>query len=625
MPTRILNCRAQLLTVLCLISLSAGAADRPNIVWLMSEDNSVHHLRLYHASGAAMPNIEALAEHGLVFNHAFSNGAVCSVARTTLITSCYAPRIGTQYHRRAQAVPMPRVGSEALAFFPAYLREAGYYTANNHKTDYNAQPGQRKPWDRSDKNATWRDRAQGQPFFYVQTIATTHESRLHFPDTRPPTQADPDQMVVAPIYPDTPLLRYTYARYHDQHAQIDRQFGQVIDKLREDGLMDDTFIFYFADHGGALPGSKGYAYDRGLHVPLVVYVPRNFAHLLDEPMREHGRRIDGFVEFVDFGPTVLHLAGVEVPDGIDGEAFMGQGVTLEQLDERDTAFGYADRFDEKYDLVRTLRVGKYKYIRSYQPFNHDGLFNQYRYRQLAYQQWRERFKAGELNDVQAAFFRPRSAEMLFDVEADPYETQNLAGDPRFVATLTELRGRLREQLESMPDLSFIPEPLMLMNFGEFESPAEVGRLMQRQIAGYLDIADLQLMPYDQAKPELVEVLQLGQVPKLYWGIIAATSFGTDSAELIPLVEAIAGNASEEPLLLARAAEFIALTGTNSGLDPASLLNQALTKSRSAMEALLVLNSAALLHETVEGFAIDPQVPEAYRENRWVKDRMEYLR
>ena len=151
------------------------AADRPNIVWLVSEDNSVHYLKHFDEHGAPTPRIEALAAHGLTFDHAFSNAPVCSVARTTLATGCYGPRIGTQYHRRSVSVPLP----DGMKMFPEYLRNAGYYTANNSKTDYNAIPG-KNVWNESSKKASWRKRKDSQPFFYMQSFTVCHESSLHF-------------------------------------------------------------------------------------------------------------------------------------------------------------------------------------------------------------------------------------------------------------------------------------------------------------------------------------------------------------------------------------------------------------------------------------------------------------
>ena len=431
---------------------SAQSADRPNVVWLVSEDNSIHFLNLFDEHGAETPRIAELAAHGLTFDNAFSNAPVCSVARTTLATGCYGPRIGTQFHRKSVAVPMP----DGVKMFSEYLREAGYYTANNSKTDYNAIPG-KNVWDESSRKASWRKRKDGQPFFYMQSFGVSHESSLHFSRQKMKSEAtktDPATVFVAPYHPQTDTFRYTYARYHDRIQQVDGQIGAVVDQLTKDGLLEDTFIFYFGDHGGVLPRGKGYAYESGLHVPLVVRVPEKWKHLVDAKI---GSRQKGFVSFIDFGPTVLNLAGVEVPAGVDGRPFLGPGITQAELDKRDEAFGYADRFDEKYDLVRTMRKGRFEYVRNFQPFNFDGLQNNYRYRMLAYQQWRQLFEAGELNDLQSEFFRPRPAELLYDIEADPYETKNLAADPAFKKQLEQHRAYLAEWIKATGDKGQAPE------------------------------------------------------------------------------------------------------------------------------------------------------------------------
>ncbi len=214
---------------------------------------------------------------------------------------------------------------------------------------------------------------------------------------------DPDSVFLFPIHPDTDLFRFTSAYYRDKMLEVDTIVGRVIQQLAEEDLLESTFVFYFGDHGGVLPGSKGYVYESGLHIPLVVRIPKKFRHLVN---LKRGEAADGFVSFIDFGPTLLELAGIEIPAGIDGSPFLGPGVSRDELEERQITYGYADRFDEKYDLVRTIRKGALKYMRSYQPFNVDGLQNNYRYLCLAFEQWSDMYRRGKLDPVQAAFLNP---------------------------------------------------------------------------------------------------------------------------------------------------------------------------------------------------------------------------
>ncbi|HBU58841.1 MAG TPA: sulfatase, partial [Verrucomicrobiales bacterium] len=445
------------LCALLVLTIGASAAKRPNVVFLVSEDNSIHYLKLY-GYGTSTPNIEALAKDGLTFNHAFSNSPVCSVARSTLATSMLAPRGGFQYHRKSAMAKLP----PGYKPWSAMLRKAGYFTTNQRKTDYNFVHDMKELWDRGPANAAWRARpGKETPFFHMQSFAQSHESSLHFPQRvmdNEKTTHDPSKVKLAPYFPDTPTFRYTHARYLDRMQVIDQQVGSVVKMLEADGVLEDTFIFYFGDHGGVLPRGKGYAYESGLHVPLVVRIPKNFSHLIDH---KRGTRTDGFVSFIDFGPTVLHLAGLKAHPLADGKPFLGEGISAADLETRNEVFCYADRFDEKYDLVRFLRKGKYTYIRNLQGFYPDALQNNYRYKMLAYAEWRELYKAGKLNAVQRQFHQRRPAEQLFDVEADPHEVNNLADDPKYASVLKDLRQRMQKKLREVNDLSFYPESHMV--------------------------------------------------------------------------------------------------------------------------------------------------------------------
>ncbi len=558
-----------------------AAAEKPNFVWLISEDNSQHYLKLFDEHGAPTPNIAALARDGVVFERAFSNAPVCSVARTTLITGCYAPRIGTQFHRRLKPAPMP----EGLSMFPAYLRAGGYYTTNNQKKDYNAIEGD-GVWDESSKKALWRKRPnKDQPFFHMQSFTASHESSLHFSAEqmkRGGLTTSPREITLPPYFPDTPTFRYTMARYHDRIGEIDRQIGQVVAQLKEDGLLESTFIFYFGDHGGVLPRSKGYLYESGLHVPLVVRVPEKFKHLVT---LKRGSRTKGFVSFIDFGPTLLHLAGIDVPEQVDGQPFLGPDISPDYLAKRDTTYGYADRFDEKYDLVRSVRQGRFKYIRNYQPHFPDGLQNNYRYQMLAYAQWRNLYGKGELNETQRQFFLPKSPEALYDLQSDPYEVSNLAGDPQHHKTLQEMRGLLQQWVKSMPDLSFYPESFLIEH--AMANPVAFGQEHKGDIASLVDIADLSLLPYDQAKPRLAKALASSAPWPRYWAFTTCTSFALKGQGEDFAADARKLLKDDNLMVRLRAAEFL---GTRGDFDPQPVLSEILNTTDSPVEALITLNT-----------------------------------
>ena len=592
------------------LAVTATAADKPNIVWILSEDNSKHYLKLFDDNGIETPHIAKLAEHGLIFTRAFSNAPVCSVARSTLATGCLAPRIGTQYHRRSKLAAMP----EGLKMFPSYLRDAGYYTTNNSKKDYNAVEGP-GVWDESSRKASWRNRPdQSQPFFHMETHTESHESSLHFDKEtflHQKTNTDPNSVNLAKYHPDTPLFRYTHARYLDEMVIIDDIVGKTVAKLEEDGLLEDTFIFYFGDHGGVLPRSKGYVYESGLHVPLVVRVPEKWKHLVDG---NFGDRVKGFVNFIDFGPTVLRLAGLAVPKQMDGRPFLGKNIGMAEVNSRDEAYGYADRMDEKYDFCRSLRKGKWKYIRNYQPYYPDALQNNYRYKMLAYQEWRDLFKEGKLGADQRQFFEARTPEALYDVENDPDEVNNLIGQAGNLEVLKMLRDRLTEEEKSLPDLSFFPESRLYSE--AMDNSVGFGQKNRELIESMVDTANLELLPFGEAEPRLRKALISKTAEIRYWAATACAAFGSEAAELGEAARPLLND--KDLMVRVRAAEFLGLIGA---ADPRTALTEVINTTENPIELLIALNSAVFFqdHNPV-AYPFDPstfhlkvkEIGEAYR-------------
>jgi len=589
----------------------------PNIVWITSEDNSKHYQKLFDDNGIPTPNIESLAKEGLTFSRAFSNAPVCSVARSAIISGCYGPRIGAQFHRKIAVVPMP----DSLKMFPSYLKQAGYYTTNNSKEDYNIIKSD-GVWDESSKKASWKNRAENQPFFHVFNIGVSHESSMHFtfkdmeaslPET------NQNSFNIQPNHPDTDLFRYTNALYRDKIREMDRQVGSVINELKADGRQDDTFIFYFGDHGGVLPGSKGYLYETGLHVPMVVYVPEKYKHLVNSP---GGSTVKGFVSFIDLAPTVLNLAGVGIPKGMDGKAFLGPDISKQEMNAHDETYSYADRFDEKYDMVRAVRKGKYKYIRNYQPFNYDGLMNNYRYKQLAYQEWQSLYKDGKLNELQLVFFEARPPELLFDIEADPYETKNLADDPVYATTLITMREKLNSWVKGMPDLSFYPEHVLIAK--AFENPVTFGAKHKKEIEKYIDIADLGLLNFKKAENTLTAALDSSDPWERYWAIIVCSTFGEQASGMGDKIRPMA---TKDPELInrVRAAEFLAIIEQS---DPSAVMTKALYESDRPSEALLILNSMVLMNSGNYNYNFDihlDKISTEVAENSEVMRRLKYLK
>ena len=513
------------------LPLVAQTVDRPNIVWFLTEDVSTHYLGLFNdGRGAATPNVERLAKHGVTFTNAYSCAPVSSAARTTLITGCYAPSFEGAYHRTLSPADLP----EGLNMFPSYLRQAGYYTCNAHKTDYNVKLD-KTAWDEIKGTLeSWQVRPdKSKPFFLMRTTMTTHESRVQFPESsvnKKKTVNSPENVYLHPSLPDTRLMRYTYATFYDRINDSDRELGELVDILKKNGELENTFIFYFGDNGGSLPGTKGYTNDIGFHVPLVVYVPEKWKDKVDY---SYGSKEDGLVSFMDFAPTVLSLAGVEIPERMDGAPFL---VKETDMDDR-VVYGYGDRYDEFYAFNRCVRKGKYRYARNYQPSHPRSLFAYFRYRQAAFREWKDLYNEGKLSAAQQRFFLPMGAEELYDLENDPYELHNLASDPQYKKVVKQLRNTLNENLREKADLGFFPETVVL----EEGIPAAdaYGQKNKKRIGRFIEVADLQTKSYDATvQKQLRKALESDDPVIRWWGLTTCAYFGKQVDELEPQISSL---------------------------------------------------------------------------------------
>lgn len=567
------------------------AQEKPNFVWFMAEDVTSYYLKLYNNNekGVATPHLEELAKEGIVFNNAYSNAPVSSAARSTLITGCYAPRLGVSFHRKLEQVPMP----EGLRMFPSYLREAGYHTSNAVKTDYNCFMDS-TAWDVVRGGiGEWRNRPNKEmPFFHVYTSMTTHESKLQFKENKlnnVKTKNNPDDVFIHPNHPDTKLFRYTYATFYDRIQDSDNELGELMEMLKADGELDNTFVFYFGDNGGSLPFSKGYTTETGLHVPMIVYVPKKWRNRLDI---KGGERIDGFVSFMDLGPTLLHLAGIDVPDKMDGTPFLGEDISKEQINARNEVYGYGERFDELYAFNRTLRKDNFKYSRNFQPYHPKSLYSFYRYKQAAFREWKNMYNEGKLNKTQSYFFEPQGAEELYDLSVDPYETKNLVGDPVYQDKLKELRALLKKQMIEKHDLGLFPECVWLEQ-GK-QNPTSFGISNKNNIKRYSDIADLEMETFSKAESTIKKALCSADPVERYWGATVCASFGEEAMTLQKDLERIAN----DPKAYVRSRAIVALSIAKK-MRPETAMRKTLKQAKSKAESLLILNDMAFLKEAIK--------------------------
>jgi arylsulfatase A-like enzyme len=337
-----------------------------------------------------------------------------------------------------EAVPPP-----AVRPFTEYLRAAGYYTTNNAKTDYQFRPPL-TAWDENGRSAHWRSRPAGAPFFAVFNLEVTHESQVWARAAEPLT-VDPARVVLPPYYPDTPVVRRDVARVYSNIEVMDRQVADLVAEVEKAGLSDDTIVIFFSDNGGPLPRGKREVLDSGLHVPFLIRFPG----------RVHsGTVVSDLVSFVDVPATILSLAGVPVPAHMQGRPFWGE----QKASPREYVFAARDRMDEWPDAVRTARDRRFAYVRNYRPDLPEYQDVAYR-RQMPLMQELLRLRGlGRLDPVQMLWFRStKSAEELYDTEADPHEVRDVAADPAFRPQLERLRAALEGWIHENGDRPGRPE------------------------------------------------------------------------------------------------------------------------------------------------------------------------
>ncbi|AQQ10344.1 Arylsulfatase [Sedimentisphaera cyanobacteriorum] len=427
-----------------------GGQDMPNFLWLTIEDTSYYQFGCYGNETVETPNIDSLAERGIKFTNAWSTGPQCSPARSSLITGCYATKYGMDFHRRRFKTP------DGI-FYPNYLREIGYYCTNNKKTDYNTKQNHWEMWDECWKKASYDSgkRPKGKPFFSIFNTMATHMGRVRSftLEGRRDFSKDgimPRKLDLPEHVPDIEETRSDYAFHLEGVQDIDKWVGIFLKHLREKDLAEDTIIFFYSDHGGCLPRGKGFVYDTGLHIPLIIYVPPKWQHLVEF---EPGTVSDRLVGFVDFAPTIFSIIGERKPSHMQGKAFMGKYAEP----PREYQFGFRCNQSAHYDPARTVTDGKYKYIRSYIPHKPRCLRNFYQWGMPANLGWDEYVLSGGKNDEWLQPYRPGPYEMLFDVEKDPKELNNLAEDSKHKQKLIELRGKISEHIRESGDLGFFPE------------------------------------------------------------------------------------------------------------------------------------------------------------------------
>ncbi len=456
--------------------------NKPNILWLMAED-MCPNLGCYGDIDAFTPNLDKLAKEGIRYENCSSVAPVCSAARTTLALGLYPPTAGVGNHRSHVAIP------ENIEIFSKYLQDQNYYTAIN-KTDYNFVERYNgdmiRGWDTvldvnyaldtiditNKMSEKWNNRPEGKPFFFQNTYAVTHQSRYGYPNnatlhretfiprTRSEDYRDRSKLTIPSYHPDTPDIREVWGQYHECITAMDRMVGETINKLKEDGLYEETIIFFFGDNGMGMPQGKFNMWDEGTRVPLIVRVPQKYQHMVKGYTA--GKVEYGGVDFIDITTATLALGGAEIPEHIQGRDFLN----LRDNEVKDENYSYRNRIDNSCEVVRSVRDSNYIYIRNFYP--------QKGWRYAAYSAtespWmnismeveakKEYTLNSDINRKNAYFMPRKPIEELYDIKKDPDQMNNLAGEEEQQERLLKMRDKLKTWMLEICDGGLLTEQEM---------------------------------------------------------------------------------------------------------------------------------------------------------------------
>ena len=475
---------------------------RPNILWVSVEDINPL-LGCYGDRYARTPNLDALAADGIRYTNAHSMAPVCSVSRAAIITGVVSFALGTHHHRSTTAAP------EHLRLLPAYLRDAGYFTSNCVKTDYNlagtanaqsdaAAPLSAEAWDAWSGSAHWRQRRAGQPFFAVYNYTECHSFVTKDSDEtilaerltllQPDDFHDPEQAPLPPYHPDIPEFRKAWSRYYDAVTQIDYHVGRHVAELHEDGLWDDTIVVFWADHGTGMLRAKHWGWEQGDHVPLIVRFPPRWQHLAPAAP---GAVVEEPVTTLDLTASTLSMTGLPVPDYMHSRPVLCAGagavgtVGPAGAVHRPFVVTGRDRLDTRFELVRSVRARHLRYQRNFFPHLPYFPYETSIYWSGYIHAWDRLARAGKLVGPQRQIAAQRKPfEELYDGAADPWFVDDLVPAGKHEEVAAQMRGQLYDWMIEHRDLGLIDEP-------ELHERAARGPLwlVGQQCDNYEDILD----------------------------------------------------------------------------------------------------------------------------------------
>jgi len=508
--------------------LNAVSEDRPNILWITSEDNSVDYIGCYGNEMINTPNIDKLAAEGFRYTNCYSNAAVCSPSRSTWITGMIASSVGSHNHRSSLKAP------NAVKPYPMLLKEAGYYTTNGKKTDYNIPFNQGKLWDKGNPEK-WSVLKNKQPFFQVINLFDSHESKAMSTKNK----HDKNKVVLPPYYPDTDIVRKNTAFYYDSIKKMDSKLGNAVKGLEKAGLADNTIVIYCSDHGGALPRGKRFMYNSGTHAPLIVRIPAKYKKWW--PNSKTGTTVDRLVSFVDMPATWLSLAGAKIPENYQGRIFLGD----HKDPEAEYHYSFRGRNDERVENARAIRDKQFLFVKNYIPYVPRGQKLTYQWKIPLQREWEKCFKEGTLNKIQSRYFQTKPQYELYDIIKDPHCLENLASKEGSKERVQMMNKKLMSYQQKIHDAGLIPESEV--NKRAKDNSMTVYELIRKEslynLSAYQQAAETTLEKKTANIPVLTKYLSHKDSGIRYWGATGLMMLGKEAAAAKPALKKLLSDES----------------------------------------------------------------------------------
>ncbi|HBU58420.1 MAG TPA: sulfatase, partial [Verrucomicrobiales bacterium] len=418
----------------------------------------------------------------------------------------------------------------------------GYYCTNNSKKDYQFREP-KDTWDESGGKAHWRKRKSGQPFFSVFNFTGCHESGISgeakyksvTQNLKASQRQDASELKLPPYYPDTPIVREDWKRNYELITAMDAWAGDLIKQLKDDGLYENTIIIFWSDHGVGLPRAKRWLYDSGTRVPLIVRQPAGEVGVSDR-----------LVSSIDFGPTVLKLAGLDIPKHMQGRSFI-------EGRPRKYVFGARDRMDERYDIIRSVRDKRYRYIRNYEPLKTYYQYMNTPEKGATMKEIRRTAKAGKLPPAAKLFMATsKPTEELYDLKNDPHEINNLVGNSKYTDKLVELRKAHSDWVKRTGDLGLLPEAEIEIREKAAGSRFDILR-GKNKLNVQLGNAAAMASAGVYALPSMIQSMQHSDAAVRYWGATGVGNVGKTAVNARqPMIDALKDKSPSVRIAAARA-------------------------------------------------------------------------